>query len=103
LVPLRRRALSGWHRQSPNPPHHASKQVPRQTALCQQEPAIASVPDQPTPAFTNRCCKLVSDRFSMFFGSAKRRRADATSRHVGPRSNAWAALASEYHLETMCR
>jgi len=47
LVALRRRALSGWHRQSLNPPHHASKQVPRQMALRQQQPVIASVLDQP--------------------------------------------------------
>jgi hypothetical protein len=48
LVPLRLRALSGWHRQSLNPPHHAPKELPRQAALCQQQPVVASVLDQPT-------------------------------------------------------
>jgi hypothetical protein len=30
--------LSGWRRQSQNPPQHASKQAPRQMALRQQQP-----------------------------------------------------------------
>ena len=39
--------LSDWQRQSLHPPQHASKQAPREMALCQQQPLVASVLDQP--------------------------------------------------------
>jgi hypothetical protein len=42
-------ALSGRQGQRGDPPHHASKQSPRQVALCQQQPVIAGVLDE-TPA-----------------------------------------------------
>jgi hypothetical protein len=46
----------------------------RRVALCQQQPVVARVLDQPPPpVFTNRCCTLVSDHFSILFGSTKRR------------------------------
>ena len=47
LVPLRRRTLSGWHRQTLNPPHHASKQAPRQMALGQHQPVVTGMLHQP--------------------------------------------------------
>ncbi len=47
LLPLSSCLLSGRHRQRRDPPHHASKEPPRQVALCEQQPVIPGVLDQP--------------------------------------------------------
>src|ERR1039458_3327595 len=52
LLPLaflatRRRPLSARRRQCGDPPNHASKQLPRQMALRQEQPIIASMFDKP--------------------------------------------------------
>jgi hypothetical protein len=38
--------LSRWHRQRVDSTHHASKQSPRQMALCHNQPVVPGVLDQ---------------------------------------------------------
>ena len=65
--------LSGWQRQSQNPPQHTSEQALRQMALRLQQPVVAGMLYQPAPVFTSLCCKLVNDHVSIPFGSIRRR------------------------------
>jgi hypothetical protein len=47
------------------PPEHTAKQPFRLMALRQQQPVIAAYFTSRPPFFTGRCCKLVSDPFSV--------------------------------------
>jgi hypothetical protein len=41
-------SLPGWQRQSLYLPQHASEQAPRQVALCQQQPVVTGMLNQPS-------------------------------------------------------
>jgi hypothetical protein len=76
------RRLPCWRRQLRDPPHRRSEQAPCQTALRQEQPIIAGIPQSGTcrpPVFTSLCGKLVKDQPSIPLGSTSRRPASRDS------------------------
>src|SRR5579864_5860035 len=52
-----------------DPSYHRPKQSPGQVNRSQHQPVVPGMLDPLPPVFTSRCCKLVSDELSIFFGS----------------------------------
>jgi len=69
----RRRALSGLQGQRGDPPHHASKQSPRQAALGQQQPVICHDESHPRNSFPKRNSAIVPERCDLRKGVQHRR------------------------------
>ncbi len=65
--------LSRPYRQHRYAPQHRSEPPPVQVSFRQQQPVVSRMLHQSSARLHNRCCRLVSDQFSIPFASASRR------------------------------